>query len=74
MWKRIKLIETIIDGFFIINIVFLILDKWFLNFVIPKDIVGYFFWLSLGLWLGFQWCKYEAKRILNKRPPDIRNN
>ena len=64
MWKRLKIYEGIVVINFIINIVFYILNKDFLNHIIPVDIAGYMFWISLGMYLGFQWCKYEFIRVL----------
>lgn len=67
MWKRFKIYEGSIVIFFFINMVFYIINMNFLNFWFPKDIAGYFFWLSLGLYLGFQFCKYEVNRIMKKK-------
>lgn len=50
-----------------INLFLDILNKNILNSVIPIEIVGYLFWLSLGLFLGFKLCKYEYSRTLRKQ-------
>ena len=65
-WKRFNYYEKCLAIFFIFNIIFYILNEDFLVYIVPKDISGYMFWLSLGLYLGFQLCKYEYKRIWNK--------
>lgn len=66
MWKRLNMYEGIIAVNFILNIVIYILNEDFFRYAIPKEIASYIFWLSLGLYLGFQWCKYEVKRVLKK--------
>ncbi len=64
-FKRLSVYEGVITIYFIINTFFYILNDDFLK-TIPKEIAGYLFWLSFGLYLGFQLCKYEVKRILTK--------
>jgi hypothetical protein len=66
MWKRLNIYEGIVAMNFIVNLIFYILNRDLLKYVIPKEISGYFFWLSLGLLLGFKLCKYEVKRVLIK--------
>ena len=70
IWKRFGIYEAIVSVFFILITVFYIINKDFLKYVVPKDIAGYLFWLSLGLWLGFVTCKYEFKRVWNKMKPE----
>ena len=65
MWKRLQIYERLVTAFFLLNIAFYILNKDFFNYIVPKDIEGYMFWISLGLYLGFQLCKYEYKRVWN---------
>ena len=65
-WKRFSNYEKTITGFFMINIVFDIINKKLLESRVPTEIVGYMFWLSLGLFLGFRLCKYEYIRVWNK--------
>lgn len=66
MWKRLNIYEGIIAVNFILNIAIYIVNEDYLQYVIPKEIVGYMFWLSLGLCLGFQLCKYEFKRLWSR--------
>lgn len=66
-WKQFNIYEKGLALFFMINIVFDFINKKLLNSVVPKEIVGFMFWLSLGLYLGFQLCKYEYKRVLKKQ-------
>lgn len=65
-WKRFNFYEKFFAAFFIINLFLDVLNRKLLNSSIPSEIVGYLFWLSLGLYLGFQLCKYEYKRVWNK--------
>ena len=67
MWENFKIFEGIIAIFFFLNLVFQILNKNYFNYWIAKDVAGYFFWLSLGLYLGFQLCKFEVNRIMKKK-------
>ena len=63
-WKRLSYYDKVLAMFFMINIFLDIINKKVLNSVIPNEIIGYLFWISLGLYLGFQICKYEFKRVL----------
>ncbi|WMW78120.1 hypothetical protein RF683_01360 [Flavobacterium sp. 20NA77.7] len=66
-WKRFSDLDKGLTVFFMINLFLDILNKNILNSVIPIEIVGYLFWLSLGLFLGFKLCKYEYSRTLRKQ-------
>jgi len=63
-WKLYKRIELILYVFFAINFIFCNWNNFNSKPVIPKEIGGYFFWLSLGLIMGFSICKYETNRVL----------
>lgn len=63
MWKRLKIFEAIVSGNFLFSLFLYIVNEDYLEYAIPKDIAGYIFWLSLGLYLGFRLCKYEFKRL-----------
>ncbi len=65
-WKRFNNYEKSITAFFMLNIFLDVVNKKLLNSIIPVEIIGYLFWLSLGLFLGFRWCKYEFTRVWNK--------
>lgn len=65
MWRRFNIYQWIIGVNFLFNIIFYPLNEDYFK-IIPKDIAGYMFWSSLGLWLGFELCKYEFKRLIRK--------
>jgi hypothetical protein len=66
MWSRFNLYEGTVIIFFIFNIVFYNLNEDYLHYI-PNQVAGYMFWLSLGLWLGFELSKYEFKRVITKK-------
>lgn len=65
-WKRFNIYQQGLALFFIVSLVFDIINKKLLESRVPTEIVGYMFWLSLGLFLGFRLCKYEYIRVWNK--------
>ncbi|RCH54764.1 hypothetical protein DJ568_09765 [Mucilaginibacter hurinus] len=65
-WKRFSLYDKGITIFFMINLFLDVINQKVLHSSIPSEIVGYLFWLSLGLVLGFKLCKYEYSRTLRK--------
>ena len=65
-WKRFNFYEKGLAIFLIFNIIFYVVNEDFLKYIIPKDISGYLFWISLGLYLGFRLCQYEYKRVWNE--------
>ena len=65
-WKRFNTYDLAIVINLIVNIFLYIINEDFLNYAIPKNISVYMFWLSLGLYLGFQLCKMEFKRAIKK--------
>jgi len=65
-WKRFSYFEKGIAIFFMINLALDAINKKILNSAIPIEIIGYLFWLSLGLFLGFALCKNEYSRTLKK--------
>jgi len=66
-WNRFVIIEKIIAMFFISNLFLDVLNNKILNSIIPTKIIGFLFFLSLGLFLGFKLCKYEYGRTLKKQ-------
>jgi hypothetical protein len=41
-----------------VNLFLDVINEKLLHYWIPVEIVAYLFWLSLGLFLGFQLCQY----------------
>jgi len=66
-WKRFNTYEKSLAAFFVINIFLDVINKYILKSIIPKEIIGYLFWLSMGLYLGFRLCKYEYLRVYKKQ-------
>lgn len=63
---RIILYENILAVLFMIGIILDIINEKLLYGYLPSEFVGYFFWFSLGAYLGFKICKIEfKKRIKN---------
>lgn len=67
MWKRFNVYEGIIAINFLCNLFFYAFNEAVLKYAFPRDIAGYMFWISLGLYLGFQLCKYEMRRVWKKQ-------
>lgn len=57
-WLLIGLYGKIISVFFMVNVFLDVINEKLLHYWIPVEIVAYLFWLSLGLFLGFQLCQY----------------
>jgi len=41
--------------------------------ILPQVVIGYFFWLGLGMVIGFSLCRHEMERVIfgkdkNKKP------
>ena len=66
-WKRFSIYERLTMWFFIINLIFIIINKEILKSKFPEYIQGYIFFLSLGLYIGFILCKNEYTRALKKK-------
>ena len=66
-FSRFNIYEKCFAIFFMLNIFLDVLNKMLLSSAIPSEVVGYSFWLSLGLYLGFRLCKYEYGRMLKKQ-------
>lgn len=65
-WKWFKFYEALVSILFIASIILFITND-FLGFIIPQVIIGYLFWLSIGLCLGFNLCKHEVQKVLKKQ-------
>lgn len=73
-WKRFSYFDKGLAALFIINIFLNVFNDKILKSLIPLEIISYSFWLSLGLYLGFQLCKYEYKRAMNIKKQNHMNN
>jgi hypothetical protein len=65
-WKRFAIYQKILAIFFIFNLLLTIVSKKLSTPIIPFNISTYLFWLSLGLYLGFQLCKHEYSNAMKK--------
>jgi len=74
IWKRYVRIEKIFQLLLIISILTPILTQFFFKFKIPIKIQGDIFFLSLGLFVGFEISKNEYTRALRKKNEDIKSN
>ena len=66
---RFILFERIIWFFLIFNIVFQPINEDIFNYFLPKEINGYMYWFSIGLFFGYQLYKYSINKYwknLNK--------
>ncbi|MCC6181581.1 MAG: hypothetical protein IT237_07090 [Bacteroidia bacterium] len=64
-WQRLYNYEKGLVVFFGVNLVFTLVNEK-VN-LIPFEISGYFFWLSLGLYLGFRLVRWEVVRVQKKQ-------
>ena len=55
---------------FILSIIIWIGNDAFLNKVIPEEVVGYFLFFSMGLFIGIQCCIDALRRL----PKDMQNS
>lgn len=63
--QRFNNYEKIFVFFLLTNLIFILVNEE-IN-LIPFEISGYFFWLSLGLYLGFRLSKREVDRAMEKQ-------
>jgi hypothetical protein len=61
MSKRLLFYEKGSRYFFLINIFIYILNGTLLKKIIPIEIIGYFFFLSLGIFIGVQCCVSQIR-------------
>ena len=66
-YKRFNAYEICLAVFLMINLFLGEINEKALDSNIPNEIIGYLFWLSLGLYLGFRLCRYELSRIHKKK-------
>lgn len=63
-WRRYILYSRIIQ---VLLAVAIIIDIFNESLATPVTISRSFFWLALGLYLGFSLCHYESGRVRNKK-------
>jgi len=56
-WKTFNFYQRAVEFFFITIMGIAATDKLIKNPFISFDIIGYLFWLSLGIYLGFILCR-----------------
>ncbi len=61
---RIKIYDSIVSYLFIIGLTSDIINTFLFNNYVPSLYIGYFFWFSLGIYGGFNLCKWEVKKFL----------
>jgi hypothetical protein len=66
MYKRINILHRIFLSFFLLSLGVFIVNDSILKKRIPIEIVGYIFFLSLGIYVGFHVCLDELKRMNRK--------
>lgn len=59
MNRRIIIIENVLAILFLIALVLDLINKYILRNYIPNEIIAYFFWFFIGLFIGFKICKLE---------------
>jgi hypothetical protein len=65
-WRVFKIYQSVIELFFAFCMVLAATVKIVKKTLLPPNIVGYLFWFSLGIYLGFQLCKYIYNKELKK--------
>ncbi len=73
-WKFFHRCELVCKIFLICNLIFIIINDELLKSKFPEFIQGYLFFFSLGLYIGFIFCKNEYRRVLKKMYPDQEKN
>lgn len=73
-WVRFNRIEMALVVFFGIGLFLDVINRFIFKSIIPKEIIGYLFWLSLGLYLGFRLCRYEYIRVWKLKEKEHENN
>ncbi len=66
-WKWFNIYRRAIEIFFTLNVVFSVLNKIKKKPLISPEIIGYLFWLSLGLYLGFNLCRIAYSKALKNK-------
>lgn len=72
LWQRFYNYEKSLVVFFGVSLVFILVNEE-IN-LIPFEMSGYFFWLSLGLYFGFLIAKREIIRVQKKQTPSERKD
>jgi uncharacterized membrane protein len=67
MRSRVILIQKVIAIFFVLNFILAVLNTTIFKGFIPFDITAYFFFLSLGIFIGFNVCLNEINKWQQER-------
>ncbi len=67
MRNRVILIQKVIAIFFVLNFVLAVLNTTSFKGIMPFDISAYFFFLSLGIFIGFNVCLNEINKWQQER-------
>ena len=65
-WRAFNIYEGSTAIFFMFSAVLYVVNLKLNKPVVPIEIGGYIFWLSLGLYLGFRLCKKAYTNALKK--------
>lgn len=71
---RVHIYEWGISLLLVANIIYYPINEDYLEYLVPKEICGYSFWLSLGLFVGFKLCKSELKNNIKSTLKDLNPN
>jgi hypothetical protein len=61
--KRLIIYDWVISIIFILGIILDLLNELIFDEKISKEFVSYFFWFSIGLWIGSKIYKSEIMRM-----------
>ncbi len=70
MYKRITIIHRIALCFFLFSLALDVVNDAFLKNKMPREIIGYLIFLTLGFYVGFHICLDEVKRM-EKKESDV---
>jgi len=63
-WRRLTYYNIGLIVFFGFCMILYTVNQNLTTPILSQEIIGYFFWLSLGLILGFMICKHEMERVI----------
>ena len=70
--KRFKRINRTVQLLVVSGLCLHLINDDYLH-LFPSEMTGYFFWLTLGLYLGVQWYSYSSKKYW-KEQEEINSN